>query len=80
VLPALSADQLTGLERGSAVDVALRRNLWQGREMVYVCGSDQMVAGSLKRLVGAGVPESEIRYETFQRPEVAPEVWKDDQR
>ncbi|HEX6872875.1 MAG TPA: oxidoreductase, partial [Micromonosporaceae bacterium] len=50
--------------RGTAVDVALRSGTWHEHE-VYLCGSDDMVRGSLERLRQAGVPDERIRYESF---------------
>jgi NAD(P)H-flavin reductase/hemoglobin-like flavoprotein len=59
VVPALSHDPWPGYEHGTAVEVALRLGPWHNRD-VYVCGSTEMVAGSVHRLVRAGVPANLI--------------------
>lgn len=65
VVPCVSREPARpGAEAGDAVDVALRYGPWS-QEDVYVCGSPEMVDGSLKRLAEAGIPAERIRYEDF---------------
>jgi ferredoxin-NADP reductase len=74
VVPALSDDPWHPAARGTVVEVALRYANWQDRD-VYVCGSPDMVAGTVDRLRQAGVAEARIHVEDFgaapvQREEV----------
>jgi NAD(P)H-flavin reductase/hemoglobin-like flavoprotein len=62
LVPALSEDPGDG-ENLDAVDAALRLDRWQSHE-VFVCGTDEMVSASVKRLVEAGIPESDLRVES----------------
>jgi NAD(P)H-flavin reductase/hemoglobin-like flavoprotein len=64
VVPVLSSDLSYQGERGLVADVALRHGPWSDPQ-IYVCGSPAMVAGSIERLVGAGVPESLVHVEDF---------------
>ncbi|KIH96784.1 hypothetical protein LP52_22890 [Streptomonospora alba] len=65
VVPCVSREPARpGAEAGDAVDVALRYGPWS-QEDVYVCGSPEMVNGSLQRLAAAGIPAERIRYEDF---------------
>lgn len=57
-------DPLHDHETGTAVDVALRRGPWPDHD-VYVCGSDEMVAASVRRLLRAGCAVERIRWEGF---------------
>jgi NAD(P)H-flavin reductase/hemoglobin-like flavoprotein len=63
VVPALSHDPglayKPSYEHGTAVEVALRLGPWHNRD-VYVCGSPEMVASTVHRLVRAGVPANLI--------------------
>jgi NAD(P)H-flavin reductase/hemoglobin-like flavoprotein len=65
VVPAVSADPLFTGEHGDVVDVALRRGRWENHE-VYVCGSAPMVAGTVDRLIQAGVDPDRLRTEDFE--------------
>jgi NAD(P)H-flavin reductase/hemoglobin-like flavoprotein len=64
VVPVVSGDLSYPGERGLVADVALRHAPWTDPQ-IYVCGSPAMVAGSVERLVGAGVPESVLHVEDF---------------
>nr|WP_156000937.1 globin domain-containing protein [Streptomonospora sp. PA3] len=65
VVPCVSREPARpGVEAGDAVDVALRYGSWS-QEDVYVCGSPEMVTGSLRRLAAAGIADERIRYEDF---------------
>lgn len=57
-------DPLHDHDTGTAVDVALRRGPWPDHD-VYVCGSDEMVAASVRRLLRAGCAVDRIRWEGF---------------
>ncbi|QBI56515.1 globin domain-containing protein [Streptomonospora litoralis] len=65
VVPCVSREAARpGAEAGDAVDVAVRYGPWSAED-VYVCGSPEMVSGSLQRLAEAGVARDRIRYEDF---------------
>ncbi|MDA0564714.1 globin domain-containing protein [Streptomonospora sp. S1-112] len=65
VVPCVSREApRPGVESGDAVDVALRYSTWPDED-VYVCGSPEMVTGTLRRLAQAGVTEDRVRYEDF---------------
>lgn len=65
VTPVLSADAPGRYaEGGFAVDAALRHGIGPGHE-VYLCGSPDMIAGSIARLRHAGIADGRIRYEQF---------------
>jgi hypothetical protein len=80
VLPAVSQEPVAdnGVETGDAVDVALRHERARPDLVTYVCGSDQMVRGTLKTLAEAGWPTTPdaVRYEDYDargyRPTPAP--------
>jgi NAD(P)H-flavin reductase/hemoglobin-like flavoprotein len=57
-------DPLHDHETGAVVDVALRRGPWPDHD-VYVCGSDEMVAASVRQLLQAGCAVERIRWEGF---------------
>jgi NAD(P)H-flavin reductase/hemoglobin-like flavoprotein len=57
-------DPLHDHETGAVVDVALRRGPWPDHD-VYVCGSDEMVAASVRQLLQAGCAVGRIRWEGF---------------
>jgi NAD(P)H-flavin reductase/hemoglobin-like flavoprotein len=65
VVPAVSADERYPGERGDVVDVALRYGAWEEHD-VYVCGSPQMVRGTIDRLLRRDVPMSRIKFDAFQ--------------
>jgi NAD(P)H-flavin reductase len=68
VVPAVSEDMFTSdVARGTVVDVALRQGAWLDHE-IYVCGSEDMVTGSVDALIQHGIRPDQIRYESFQRP------------
>jgi NAD(P)H-flavin reductase/hemoglobin-like flavoprotein len=50
--------------RGLIGNVAAAAGDWSKHD-VFVCGSPAMVAATVKQLVGAGVPEDQIRFEEF---------------
>jgi NAD(P)H-flavin reductase/hemoglobin-like flavoprotein len=62
VVPVLSDDAWHPAEPGTPVDAALRLGRWFDRD-VYVCGSPEMVAGSVGRLREAGIPDGQIHVE-----------------
>ncbi|TDE58218.1 hypothetical protein E1295_06355 [Nonomuraea mesophila] len=62
VVPVVSRDAFYRGEHGYAVDVALKA--WRDQD-VYVCGSEEMVQGSVSRLLDAGVPPEHIRFDEF---------------
>ncbi|MEO3873764.1 globin domain-containing protein [Nonomuraea sp. B12E4] len=62
VVPVVSRDAFYSGEHGNAVDVALRA--YRGQD-VYVCGSEEMVHHSVSRLLDAGVPPGQIRFDEF---------------
>jgi NAD(P)H-flavin reductase/hemoglobin-like flavoprotein len=65
VIPVLSADVPNrNAEGGFAVDAALRHGIGPGHE-VYVCGTPDMVNGSIARLKHAGVADARIFREQF---------------
>ena len=64
VTPAASQDPRFVGERGMVVDVALRHGDWRDRD-IYVCGSAEMVRGTLTRLAEAGIREHAVHYEDF---------------
>jgi NAD(P)H-flavin reductase len=55
------------VERGNAVDVALRIGTWFEHE-IFVCGPEEMVASSVKALTARGIRPDRIRFESFRRP------------
>jgi NAD(P)H-flavin reductase/hemoglobin-like flavoprotein len=68
VVPTVSADPYASdVAQGTAVDVALRHGSWLDDE-IYVCGSEDMVTGSINTLIQRGIRPDQIRYESFQRP------------
>jgi NAD(P)H-flavin reductase len=50
--------------RGMVGTVAAAAGDWTQHD-VFVCGSPAMVASTVKELVGAGVPEDQIKFEEF---------------
>jgi NAD(P)H-flavin reductase/hemoglobin-like flavoprotein len=71
VVPTVSDDPYAALtEQGSAVDIALRHGSWPDHE-VFVCGSEEMVAGSVNALTSHGIEPDRIRFESFQRSAAA---------
>jgi NAD(P)H-flavin reductase len=68
IVPTVSEDPYASqIEQGSAVDVALRYGNWLDHE-IFVCGSEEMVSGSVNALIQRGARPDRIRYESFQRP------------
>ncbi|MEV5827427.1 globin domain-containing protein [Spirillospora sp. NPDC052242] len=53
-----------GVEHGTVADVVARRGPWTGHD-AYVCGSAEMVRGTVERLVQLGVERARIRLESF---------------
>jgi NAD(P)H-flavin reductase len=64
VIPAVSNDPLHRGEQCSVVDAALRSGL-RNEHDIFVCGSEQMVIGTLERLEQAGIPLDRIHVEDF---------------
>jgi NAD(P)H-flavin reductase len=65
VVPVISSDHPGQYaESGFAIEAALRHGITSTQD-VYVCGSPEMVAGSVARLRQAGVADSRIHYEEF---------------
>lgn len=71
VVPAVSEESAYLMPAGDAVDVALRREVVTGR-IVHVCGSREMVAGTIRKLTEAGVPAADIHYEDFDNHHYVP--------
>lgn len=65
VVPTVEEAAMTRYEQGTAVEVALRLGRWQDYA-IFVCGSDQMVAGSVDQLTQAGYETDQIYYEGLQ--------------
>lgn len=65
VVPTVEEPASRPYEQGTAVEVALRLGAWQDYAVV-VCGSDQMVTGSIEALGQAGYPIDQIYFEGFQ--------------
>ena len=59
-----TGDPLHDHETGAVVDVALGRGPWPDHD-IYVCGSDEMVAASVRQLLRAGCAVERIRWEGF---------------
>jgi NAD(P)H-flavin reductase len=72
VVPCLSHDPAAadGSEPGAAVDVALRHGPWPDRDH-YVCGSPEMVRGTVDALARAGVAPERTHVEEFASKETA---------
>lgn len=64
VMPVVSEDPLHEGDQCSVVEAALKHGIWPEHE-VYVCGSTQMVNGTLQQLIAAGVEPERIHYEQF---------------
>ncbi len=47
-----------------AVDLALERGIWRNH-VIYLCGSASFVRAGCSQLIAAGIPASDLRYETF---------------
>ncbi|MBE1534759.1 globin domain-containing protein [Actinomadura algeriensis] len=64
--PAGDAFQSGGddVEHGNLPDVVARRGPWTGHD-AYVCGSAEMVRGTVERLVELGIGRERIRLESF---------------
>jgi NAD(P)H-flavin reductase/hemoglobin-like flavoprotein len=62
VVPVVSRDAFYRGEHGYVVDVALKA--WRDQD-VFLCGSEEMVQGSVARLLDAGVPPEQIRFDEF---------------
>jgi NAD(P)H-flavin reductase len=79
VVPVVSDDLSYPGERGTAIDAALRHGPWVDPQ-VYVCGSPEMVTGSVERLASAGVPSSAIHVEDFGANNVSTTIRREAQR
>lgn len=64
VVTATSDDDHWGGPRGRIGDLAATQAEWAGRD-VYVCGSPEMVEGTVKALVFRGISEDRIVFEEF---------------
>ncbi|MEU6710092.1 globin domain-containing protein [Nonomuraea sp. NPDC046802] len=62
VVPVVSNDAFYSGEHGHVGDVALKA--WHGQD-VFVCGSEEMVHSTVARLLDAGVPPEQIRFDEF---------------
>ena len=68
----------SGVEAGDAVDVAVRHERPRADLVTYVCGSEQMVRGTVRALAEAGWPTTPdaVRYEDYDsrgyRPSAPP--------
>jgi NAD(P)H-flavin reductase/hemoglobin-like flavoprotein len=73
LVPCVSEEEAGGtVETGDVVDVALRHGSWPGRE-VYVCGSPEMVRGSVAALRDAGGDPGRLHVEEFGSEETGHE-------
>jgi ferredoxin-NADP reductase len=70
-LPVLSDDPLRGGTQTTAVEAARRFEPWHDYE-VYVCGSAEMVQGTVQTITEAGVPAERIHVEEFQSNQYPP--------
>lgn len=64
VVPCVSHDSYYEGQQGSVVEVAMKYGPWPDHD-IYVCGSSEMVEGSLAVLSEAGVPDERVRCEAF---------------
>ncbi len=64
VTTAVSDDRRWNGRHGTVGEVVVTSGDWSGHD-VYVCGSPQMVEGTVKLLVAHGVPEQCIRFDEF---------------
>jgi NAD(P)H-flavin reductase/hemoglobin-like flavoprotein len=79
VIPVVSDDLSYPGERGMAVEAALRHGPWVDPQ-VYVCGSPEMVAGSVERLSSAGIPLTSIHVDDFGPDNVSTMMRREVQR
>jgi NAD(P)H-flavin reductase/hemoglobin-like flavoprotein len=65
VVPVLEEDEgLGGAEHGTLADVVTRYGAWQDHEVV-VCGSPGMIRATVSRMLVAGTPLDQVRYDPF---------------
>jgi NAD(P)H-flavin reductase len=64
VVPAVSDDRGFAGEHGRLPDVVARSGSWREHD-AYVCGPGPMVAATVTRLTGLGVPRGQIHIEDF---------------
>lgn len=65
VVPVLEReDDAAGAERGTLADVVTRYGAWPDHE-VLVCGSPAMIRATVSRMLVAGTPLDQIRYDPF---------------
>jgi ferredoxin-NADP reductase/hemoglobin-like flavoprotein len=60
----MSDDVQHRTDRSTAVEAALRQGSWRDHR-VYVCGSTEMVRGTLEQLAAAGVDPASTKFEEF---------------
>jgi NAD(P)H-flavin reductase/hemoglobin-like flavoprotein len=73
VVPVLSHDAWYGGDRGLVVDAVLRYGRWHDRD-VFVCGSEEMVDVTVRRLREAGIPEEQLHSEDYHVDPYRPAV------
>jgi NAD(P)H-flavin reductase len=65
VVPVVEEDDGTsGAERGTLADVVTRYGAWKDHD-VLVCGSPAMIRATVSRMLVAGTPLEQIRYDPF---------------
>jgi len=64
VVPVVAQGAGPGVAVGEVAEVAVAHRNWNDHE-IYVCGSDGMVARSLRTLTGAGIDPESVRVETY---------------
>ena len=65
VVPVVEDDDgLSGAEVGTLADVVTRYGAWQDHD-VLVCGSPDMIRATVSRMLVAGTPLDQIRYDPF---------------
>jgi NAD(P)H-flavin reductase/hemoglobin-like flavoprotein len=57
-------DNISGAERGTLADVVTRYGAWKDHDVV-VCGSPAMIRATVSRMLVAGTPLDQIRYDPF---------------
>jgi NAD(P)H-flavin reductase len=65
VVPVVEEDEgVSGAEHGTLADVVTRYGAWKDHDVV-VCGSPSMIRATVSRMLVAGTPLDQIRYDPF---------------
>ncbi|HZZ48853.1 MAG TPA: FAD-binding oxidoreductase [Pseudonocardia sp.] len=65
VVPVVEEDEgISGAEHGTLADVVTRYGAWKDHDVV-VCGSPSMIRATVSRMLVAGTPLDQIRYDPF---------------